>query len=203
MSIRPLKWILLTPVLALLLSGHGFGAKWQNPPGGLPDQMQSQVNYDPELSDPFFESERWRCPNNKEECDDKDRLKNTARCFTSFQYDHFIHVCDAKFVDANTIELFIHEATASTYDNLRIIIRNGVFRTQYWTDNVESTPLDEGLRWTTTKQKLTLDKTVYRKGDVIKGRIVFECAEEVNNPLPGAQFPHIIKIEGVFKTILE
>lgn len=56
-SIRPLKWILLGPFLALLLLGNSFGtARWANPPSGQPAQMSSWVDYDPKLTDPFFES---------------------------------------------------------------------------------------------------------------------------------------------------
>ncbi len=59
------------------------------------------------------------------------------------------------------------------------------------------------LIWTTKRQKLTLDQKVYRKSDVIKGRIVFECVEDPKNPFSGKKAPRIIKVFGVFKTILE
>lgn len=60
--------------------------------------------------------------------------------------------------------------------------------------------------WTTKRQELTLDKTEYRKGDVIKGRIDFECLQEATRP--GFIERHgkwllTIKIYGVFKTIVE
>ncbi len=52
-------------------SGHGFGAvasrscsgtEWLAPSPGRPDQMWSPVNYDPKLTDPFFESNAWSYP---------------------------------------------------------------------------------------------------------------------------------------------
>lgn len=204
---RTIGWtVALAAALALLLVGQRV-AELQDPPWGQPDQMRSQVNYDPQLSDPFFESEKWKCPNDQWKCEEKDRLKVTARCFTSFQYDHFIHLCDAKLVDANTIELFIHDRDPATNDNLRIIIRDGVFRSQYWTKYLlgTGTRLPAGVRWTTTRQKLTLDKKVYRKGDLIKGKIDFECAEELAYLwLPFlSESTRTITINGVFKTILE
>ncbi len=126
---------------------------------------------------------------------------------TTFQGDHFIRFCDAKLVDANTIELFIHDRDPATNDNLRIIIRDGVFRSQYWTKYLlgTGTRLPAGVRWTTTRQKLTLDKKVYRKGDLIKGKIEFECAEELAYLwLPFlSETTRTITINGVFKTILE
>jgi hypothetical protein len=205
----------LAAVLALWLLGHGLCAKWPDPPPGQPEQMRSQANYDPKLADPFFKSEKWSYPwwiikradGSIENTfggptDEKElpRLKHTARCYTSFQGENWINFCDAKLSNGNTIELFIHDQHAH---NLRIVIQSELFWSQYWYYYKARTRLDEGLRWTTKKQELTLDKQVYRKGDVIKGRIVFECAEEVNNPLPSNKFPKIIKIEGVFKTILE
>jgi hypothetical protein len=198
MVIRSLTCILLGPVLVLLCLGHGFGEEWPHFPYGRQEQIRSQVNYDLKLSDPFFETENWSCRNNEEECDKKDRLKNTARCLTSFKYDHWISFCDAKLLDIDTVELFIHESTSSTYDNLRIVVQNGAFRSQYWTSYEGP---DEDLIWTTKRQELTLDKNAYGKGDVIKGRIVFECVEAAKDP--GARYNRTVKIEGVFKTILK
>jgi len=43
----------------LLSQVSGFDI-WQAPPGG-PEQMSSRVDYDPKLSDRFFESDEWIC----------------------------------------------------------------------------------------------------------------------------------------------
>ena len=61
----------------------------------------------------------------------------------------------------------------------------------------------EGLTWTTTRQTLILDKKAYRKGDVIRGRIYFECLDELNNPKYPNRPPRPIKVKGVFKTVVE
>ncbi len=209
-------WLALASVFALLLLGLGYGAEWPAPPSGQPVQIRSQVKYDPKLSDRFFESEEWSYPYwiikrpdgsvvnpRGGPTDEKDlRLKHTARCASSFQYEHFINFCDARLLDGGTIELFIHEASPAVDDYLRIVLQNGVFWSQYWTyyKHLQS---NSGLTWTTREQELTLDRQVYHKGDVIKGRIVFECVQEVTNPPYIARYPKIIKVEGVFKTILE
>jgi hypothetical protein len=49
-----------------------------------------------------------------------------------------------------------------------------------------------------------LDKKVYRRGDVIKGRIDFECMEEKTDPKYIEKYgsdQSTIKVYGVFKTI--
>lgn len=219
MTIRPFKWILLGPVLAVLLVGHGFGADWPLPPPRQPAQIKSQVYYDPKLSDPFFETERWTYPYWEAEdvngrvvytraqspSGEKElpRSKNTARCLSSHQFEHTVDFCRAKFLDGDSIELFIYDDHSPIPDNLRIVVQKGVFWSQYWTYYKKRTEQGNGLRWITKKQALTLDNKVFRKGDVIKGRIVFECVEEVNNPSPSSKYPYAIRIEGVFKTIVE
>ncbi len=208
-------WILaLTAVVVPLLVGHSFGAEWEDPPWGQPTQMQSQVNYDPKLSDPFFDTVEWSDPFMKDFRNEMGKWerkevveKLTAKCFTSFQGKHRIKFCDAKLLDGDRIELFIHERTAGDNDQLRIIIRDGVFRSQYWHVYLlgTGTRLPAGVRWTTTRQKLTLDKKVYRKGDLIKGKIDFECSEAVAYFwLPFLSEPtRTITINGIFKTVLE
>jgi hypothetical protein len=215
----PKLWLPVAVALALLPLGHGYGAEWPVPPPGQPAQIRSQVNYDPKLSDPFFESDEWSYPwwiikhgdgtienTAGGPTDEKElpHLKHTARCFTSFQGEHWIKFCNAKLLDADTIEHCIHDGDEANSDNLRIVVQKGVFWSQYWTVYKRIIRGHEGATWTTTKQELTLDKKVYRQGDVIKGRIVFECVEEATNPLPGHQIhAEIIKVEGVFKSILE
>jgi len=215
MSIRPLKWILLGPVLALLLLGHGFGAEWPAPCPGQPEQMWSQVDYDPKLTDPFFES-------NEGSYQDYDlkgtplgkrpkqpsQLKHTAKCFTTAlgygRYKDLVRFCEARLLDVDMMDLFIHESNPAYDDSLGVRIRNGMFTCQFST----SYKYRRGhLMWTTKRQKLTLDKKAYRKGDVIKGRIDFECVEEEITDLKGVaksdRNPTTIMVNGVFKTVIE
>jgi hypothetical protein len=50
-------WILaLATVLSMLFLGHGFGDEWVSPWERQPNQIRSQVNYDPNLSDPLFKT---------------------------------------------------------------------------------------------------------------------------------------------------
>jgi hypothetical protein len=213
MSIRPLKWILLGPVWALLLLGHCFGAEWQDPPAGQPDQMWSKVNYDPKLTDRFFKSKEWSYPYGGQiairgmwpEGEAPPRLKHTARCSsTSHGTEHEIRFCEARLLDVDTITLFIHEKNPELIDKVWVRIVNGMFRCQYETSYKRF--LAAAAIWTTTRQELTLDKNVYRKGDVIKGRIDFECLQRATDPeyvkIYGG-VPDTIKFYGVFKTIVQ
>jgi len=152
MSVRPLKRMLLASVSGLLLLGHSFGAEWWSvPPSGQPEQMRSKVDYDPKLSDPFFESNEWSHPlyiikhpdghfedttSDKKPEKEPHRLKHTANCFsTPFGVGgkHLVRFCEARLVDVNTIDLLIHESNPAFIDKLRVQIRNGMFTCQYST----------------------------------------------------------------------
>ena len=52
---------LVTASVSLLL-GSGFGASREDPPLGQPSQMQSNVDYDRKLTDPFFKSNERSYP---------------------------------------------------------------------------------------------------------------------------------------------
>jgi len=97
------------------------------------------------------------------------------------------------------IEFLIHDSGAAFSDFLLVRISDGKFTCQYWNHDGDFTR-------TTTRQELTLDKRVYRKGDVIKGRIDFECVSKVYDPKdlerPG-HYPLNCSVFGVFKTIVE
>jgi hypothetical protein len=218
-------WILvLIVVFALLLLHYSFGAEWPDYPRGQPDQFRSLVNYDPKLSDPFFEKEEWtngewvqkkvdgrdvdtpqKCPPGKKKLGCS---KITARCFSSLVVhvsgvQHQMSICEAKLLDGGRIELLINDPIIGDvqhcYQHLLIEVKEGVFWSQYWRNCERPTA---GWTWTTKKQELTLDKGVYRKGDVIKGRIVFECLENIGSRR-GVTSTFVIKVNGVFKTILE
>lgn len=211
-STRPLKWILLGPVLALLLLANGFGAAWwEVPPSGQTDQMWSKVNHDPKLTDPFFKSNEWSYWEGGRVLPDRGmfaegevlrRSKHTARCFsTSFGTKHEVRFCEARLLDVNTIDLFIHEHNPAFDDRLRVGIRNGMFTCQFWT--LYRAGPTRGLMWTTKRQKLTLDKKAYQKGDMIKGRIDIEVLDELIHPKYPNRPPRRITVYGVLKTIVE
>ncbi len=202
-------------VLALLLLVHGYGAEWPVPPPGQPAQMWSRVDYDPKLTDPFYKSNEWSYPDGSQvvssgmwpEGEDPPRLKHTAKCYsTSSGVKHLVRFCEAKLLDLNMIDLLIHESNPAFDDRLRVQIRNGMFTCQYWTASKVRPRIRPGTIWTTKRQKLTLDKKACRTGDVIKGRIDFECVQEPTNPAYIEEWgrnPRTIKVHGVFKTIVE
>jgi hypothetical protein len=213
----------LVAVLTLFFVGHGFGAEdgydvWQVPPG-QPAQMWSKVDYDPKLTDTFFESDEWSYPywiikhpdghftstrsSDTNPVENPPHLKHTAKCFsTSFGVKHVVSFCEARLFDEHSIDLLIHETNPAFRDSLLVRIRDGKFQCQYWIIDGFHT-----YTWTTTSQELTLDKKAYAKGDFIKGRIDFECLAEPKDPKDiqrwGRDPTTTIKVFGVFKTILE
>jgi hypothetical protein len=203
----------LATVLALLPIGHGFRAEWPVPQSGQPAQMSSKVDYDPKLTDPFFKSNEWSYLYGGQEVisgmtpegEDPARLKHTAKCFsTSLGIDHEVRFCEAKLLDVNMIHLLIHESNPEFIDKLTVRITNGMFSCQYWTGYKRPGKAD--WIWTTKRQELTLDKKAYRKGDVIKGRIDFECVQEPTNPKYVEKYGRsstAITVNGVFKTKVE
>ena len=244
MSVRLIKWILMWPVLVLLLIGYGFAYDIWRDPTDQPEQMSSKVDYDPKLTDRFFDSDEWicpprswgpptcrdgkpalilkdpcdswlsllllenciepkewTCPDGCKECatckDGRPVIRMTAKCYSTYRGKHRVFFCKARLLDGRVIELLIHKNGVAFSDSLLIRISGGEFTCQYWC-------LFDfgGVRWTTTRQQLTLDKKAYRKGDVIKGRIDFECWSELIEPHPNSP-PHETKVYGVFKTIVE
>jgi hypothetical protein len=199
----------LVAVLVLLPLDQSFGYDvWKVPPG-QPEQMWSNVNYDPKLTDTFFESDAWGYPDGgqdatsgmTQEGEGPSRLKDTARCYsTSFNVKHGVRFCEARFVNGHVIDLLIHDSTPAFSDSLLVRIRDGKFSCQFWIVD------DFGACiWTTTRQKLTLDKKGYEKGDMIKGRIDFECVSEFKPELAEkfGRSASTIKVSGVFKSILK
>ncbi len=228
MSKRLLWCISIAFTLSLLLLGACYGG-WEVPKG-QPAQIKSPVNYDPNLSDPFFESEERSHPwwiikhrdghfedttSDKRPEKEPPRVKHTAECFITAlepgrdkdlvsRDTDLATFCEAKLLDVNMIDLLIHAKNMAYVDALRVRIRNGMFACRYWTFYIRPGKAD--WIWTTKRQKLTLDKKVHRKGDVIKGKIAFECAQEPTNPKYVEKWgrnPTTIKVKGVFKTILE
>lgn len=173
--------------------------------------MQSPVDYDPKLTDPFFQSDEWSYWEGSRENPDPGmfpegeiprKLKHTARCLsTSFGSKHEVRFCEARLRDKNKIDLFIHEHNPAFDDDLIVRIRNGRFTSHYRTF-YRAGPT-EGLVWTTKRQKLTLDKKAYQKGDVIKGRIAVEILDEYIDAESPGRPPRRITLYGVFKTIVK
>ncbi len=228
MSTRPLKWMLLGPFMALLFLGHCFADNCDHGIGrkgrvarGQPVQMRSRVHYDPTLTGPVFGSDEWKYPDyiqehsngdfedmrSRKRVKDPPRLRYTAKCVsTSYGSKHPVRFCEVRLIDGNMIDLFINDFNPGNADALRVQIKNGMFTCHYWTVFKIMTLTEARMRWTTTHQKLTLDKKDYRNGDSIKGRIDFECVQEPTNPkfiARRGRCREVIKVYGMFKTIVE
>jgi hypothetical protein len=206
-------WLALTTVLLLSLPTHGLGYDMWQPPPGQPAQMWSKFDYDPKLWDTFFESDVMGYPDRghittrgkKRKGEDSSLSEHTARCFSnSLGTKHLVEFCEARLVDANTIDLLIHHTSPGFHDRLRVQVRNGMFTCQFW--NLYQIPGRADMVWTTKRQALTLDKELYRKGDVLKGRIDLECVMEATNPEfieKKGRRTRTVKVYGVFKPIVE
>jgi len=207
---------------ALLLLGNGFGVEWPVPPRGQSSHW-FRVDYDPALTDPFFKSNEWSYPwyiikhpdGHFEDTSTGIRpekeplhLKHTARCYSNSHGGgewHVISFCEARLLD-NNIDLFIHDDDPSFLDNLIVRISNGMFACEFSTAYKILSRREPVIVAWTTRQKLTLDKKVYQKGDVIKGRIDFEQIEELTDQNCVQKYvgdPTTIKVFGVFKTIVQ
>ncbi len=216
MKARNVRWVTscvlaLVMVFAMLLLGHGFSPEdpidvWEllKVPQGQPEQMSSQVNYDPKLMDTFFESDGWGytyCPR-------VTKQEDTARamCFsTGFGVKHLVASCEFRFADENSIDFLIYYIGPGFDDTLRVQVRGGMFTCQYSTC-YPGAMMRPDFIWTTKHQELTLDKKEYRKGEVIKGRIDFECLQEATNAkfiAKHGKWPQTIKMWGVFKTTVQ
>jgi len=190
----------------------------REPKGPQPEQMKSPVRYDASLSDPFFEADEWSYPwwanihddgkvedlrGEVKDIKDVPRLKHTAKCRTNHFYDHIVRYCDARKTTDDSLELYFHDMTVSTDDNLKVIVKGGKFSCRYWTAYFAEMR-GVHLTWITKKQELVLGKKEYEEGDIIKGKIEFECIEKRNGKIYSMNnTPYIIKIKGVFKTPLE
>jgi hypothetical protein len=182
-----------------------------------PKQMESTVEYDTEMTEQFFEVDKWspswwiieRDDGSFEDTtgqitrrEDIPRLRHTAACRTEHQIPHMINFSEARQIDKNSIEIRIYDESASTYDDLTVIVRNGRFSSQYKTVYPVAAA-NSGLIWTTTKQRLVLNKKHYEKGEIIRGCIEFECVEEKREARNGKKYIHTIRIDGRFKPTLQ
>ncbi|MFH0821188.1 MAG: hypothetical protein V2B18_00425 [Pseudomonadota bacterium] len=207
--IRLLKWTILRLIAVLLLLGNGFEAKGQDQPLPQSAQTWSKVDYDPKLTDPFFNLNEWSDPMAQAwpKGTKPSPQKHTAKCFSdSFGCKHRVNFCEATLLDVNTICLFIHQRDGAFHDELSIQIENGWFRSRYSTTYLVSTRPHSHLMWTTKRQTLTLDRKRYYKGDVIKGRLEFECLQEATHPKyieKWGRHLRTIEVYGVFRSIVK
>ncbi len=177
-------WILaLTAVLLLLLLGHGFGT----------ERQWSRVNYDPKLTQGYGQMllHLFR--------------EDTGSCyFTSFGIKNRVE-CEARLIRPDWIHVRIVKQRpadpTSCGEALLGNIMNGMFACYYQTTCKMPSP----TKWwacTTKRQGLTLDKKTYRVGDLVTGRVDFECLEECPE-CEGQDKPKPVTVEGVFRTILQ
>ncbi|MFZ5554263.1 MAG: hypothetical protein ACOZCO_14185 [Bacteroidota bacterium] len=203
-------------LLTLFFLAIGFPVAYTQPAFPQPVQKISKVKYDVSLRDTFFEKEyyslQWFMLQNEDgsyssaladslgnPVIDTAKMVHTANCVSQQGYEHIIRYCDAWY-KGDTLLLFLNDMTASTYDNLLVKVINGKFSCQYWTA-YPSLQRSQKLTWTTTSQKLELDREKYKAGDKLKGKIYVMIKEEQLQH-SGKKETCIILIEGAIKTNL-
>jgi hypothetical protein len=139
---------------------------------------ESQIRYDPNLT------------------------KHTAECyFTSFGTSIRVKP-NLELIGPDIIHLLIRNpSTRARIEEIQgtITIRDGMFSCYHSLQCKVPKPWCKKCT-TVKRQELILDKKTYIKGDVVTGRIdfecLFECPECSNKPTP-------VMVKGVFKTILK
>ncbi|MGO9568144.1 MAG: hypothetical protein ACLP5H_11435 [Desulfomonilaceae bacterium] len=179
--------VALATVSVLLFIGHGFCTERQS----IPTAVWSRVQYDPNLTEDLLSR----------------LLKmvslSTDNCYlTSFGTKNGV-VCKLILTSPDHIAVDIAKQVPESAsldvcsEVLKGSIINGMFTCYY----IRVCYAGCGNCKATTKRKeLTLDKKTYQKGDVVTGRINFECLYEC----PGClEKPEPIIVKGIFQTILK
>jgi hypothetical protein len=138
--------------------------------------------------------------------------KDTGKCyFNSFGIKNGV-VCEPGSVRPDNVYIRIRkqrpeiphgetlEYPDACSEMLNINIINGMFSCYYKQTFCIKPGCDRWCNATTKRQELTSDKQTYRKGDVITGRIDFECLVECPEC---PEKPETVIVKGVFKTILK
>ncbi len=100
------------------------------------------------------------------------------------------------------VEQFASEEDIVKRQTILDQIINGRFSCQYW--DFDDTPeLDGEVKWTTYVQRLTLDREVHRRGDMLKGRIYVECWRERTADFNSSDWQTIRRLYGVFHAQVE
>jgi len=188
-SIRFLKLALLA--IPTLVQSETY----PNFPNSQPEQPKSQIQFDPRLDSPLFNKQRF----SKIEGFDSKRVEHNSNCISDFQYKHTVRSCESKRFPDGRIEIYIHDNSPSTYDNLLITIVGNQYSCQYWSAYLHD-PENTKIVWKTTKQNLKLKNLQSDPTSSIYGYIEFEC-DHYNSAHPDRMLKHI-RISGFFKSKL-
>jgi hypothetical protein len=170
--------------------------------------MWSTIDYDPNLKDPFFK------PNESSDalvCDDgvgtygvNHKVECCCNSKEGLDETRLHRFCEARVIDGHNIALRFYDPDRGHERGtcLMVWMRKGRFTMDYQGSNVYGKSIRLQVRWIPQKQKLTLDKRAYRKGEVIKGRIEFECLKRMRWRGLKQEKTRTFKIFRVFKAIL-
>ncbi|MGB0368098.1 MAG: hypothetical protein ACPGD8_01760 [Flavobacteriales bacterium] len=183
-------------------------------PSKQPVQITSEIEIEPWLSHSFFDTTLWSYGNGILRLPDGTWRDNHDGILTKEDTSQRIHTaniqmkgrewntirfCDAKLVN-DTLEIFINDFTASTYDNLKIRVFENRFSSQYWTAYVWNYQQKE-FQWTTIEQSLILNQSELEFDKSIRGEIYFKCEERVLGE--SKTKPDTIELSGVFQAVIK
>ena len=168
---------------------------YPNFPSSQPEQPKSQIQLDPGLNSRLFNKQRF----SKIEGFDAKRVEHNSNCVSDFQNKHTIRSCESKQFPDGRIEIFIHDVSPSSYDNLLITIVGNQYSCQYWSAYIHD-PKNTIIVWRTTKQNLKLKSLHFDSTSTIYGYVEFEC-DHYNLAHPNRMLKPI-RIAGFFKSKL-
>ena len=205
---------LTTIIFTLLLTQTLFGQKRYlvGANNVAVKQIVSKVTVDKSLKGNFSFSKKWDYPEGVFKDDstgefttdgsplDTTHLFYTANCSTNVQGGYDIRYCYAK-KDKNKITLTFADGLPAYASEFYVYIDT----TNFWCDAETIYPVfikGQKKSCTIIKQKLTVDKPKYSKGDKIKGFIEMDFIETVSVPKKAVQKRKYL-FKGYFKTTLD
>jgi hypothetical protein len=188
---------------------------WQSLLGQTPakNRLVSSVTVDKNFKDTLTFTKKWDYPWYIVVSDDGSQMENTlggvltetdtihlyhtANCWTNHQGRHRVRYCNG-ILNNGTIEILFQPELPAYSGKLNVSIKNGFF----WSNFSATYPAPAGqLSWIITKQKLVLDKNIYKPGDTIKGYLEVGFTE-MNLDLNEKLFSKNYYYKGYFKTLL-
>ena len=169
----------------------------------------NKVEYNSNLSYPFFNEQSWDYPwyiiknddgsfsstfNDAIVESDTVHLYHTAECATNHQGKHEVNYCSA-YKKGDTLFLLFPPSLPAYWLNMEVKVIGNKFKAE--ASGVPFIPI--WLEWKTINQQLTLTTDSYTIGDSIKGKCNFEFTEYVI----GDTVKNNFYFSGVFKTVIE
>jgi hypothetical protein len=196
-------WIVvLATLLVLLLLGHGFGAERSS----MPTPEWSQVHYDPNLTEDLLTRLLKIVHLSTDKCYFTSFGIRSTCAFKLESLDKRVYQDHIQFTLVKLPDPTEPRCLEDCDERLSVKIMDGRFWCSYlnfcYWRQIACFHSNSCYRYlkSVKRQELTLDKRTYRLGDVIIGRIDFECLVECPE---SPEKPEPVMVKGIFKTILK